>query len=451
MHRYVRAALVAALLVSPLVAAAPSAAAPSAAAPAPVAPAPVAPAPVAPAPVAPAPVAPAPVAPAPVGPAPVGPAFVGPWTGAWATSPQREAGPAFADQTLRLLVHPTLGGSPVRIRLSNRFGAEDVTFGAVSAARAVAAGAPDLVAGTARRVTFRGRSTVTVRTGTEVVSDPVELAVAPGQDLAVDLYVTAGGDAAAITGHDAAQGTQFVAAGNQAGALGTPFTGTVNSWFWLGGVDVRPAPAAAGSIVALGDSITDGAYTTWNGNDRWTDQLAARLRARPAGGRYGVLNQGIGGNQILTDRTDCCGAGTSIAALSRERADVRQQTRVRYLILAEGINDIGYHAGADALIAGMRTIADRAHRAGITVIGATITPYGCDAGCFGSDQEATRQQVNTWIRTTPAIDGVADFDAAVRDPQDPSRVLPAYQADPLHPNVAGQRALAESIDLTLFR
>jgi lysophospholipase L1-like esterase len=374
-----------------------------------------------------------------------------PWTGAWATSPQREAGPTFADQTLRMLVHPTLGGSPVRIRLSNDYGAEDVTFSAVSVARAVAAGAPDLVSGTSRPVTFHGRRTVTVPAGTHVLSDPVGLSVAYGQDLAVDLYVTAGGDAAAITGHDAAQGTQFVAAGNHAGGPGTAFTGTVNSWFWLAGVDVRPARAVPGSIVALGDSITDGAYTTWNGNDRWTDVLAARLQALPPRRQLGVLNQGIGGNQILTDRTDCCGAGTSVSALRREERDVRQQTRARHLILAEGINDIGYRAEAADLIAGMTTIADRAHRAGLTVIGATITPYGCDAGCFDSTQEATRQQVNTWIRTSGVFDGVADFDAAVRDPQRPDRVLPAYQADPLHPNVAGQRAMAGAIDLSLFR
>jgi lysophospholipase L1-like esterase len=375
----------------------------------------------------------------------------GPWTGAWSTSPQREAGPTFADQTLRLLVHPTLGGSPVRIRLSNRFGAADVTFGAVGVARAAASGSPELVDGTGRRVTFRGRGAVTVPVGADVVSDPVDLRVTPGQDLAVDLHVTAGGDAAAVTGHDAAQGTQFVAAGDRAGAAGAAFTGTVNSWFWLSGVDVRPAPAVRGSIVALGDSITDGAYTTWNGNDRWTDVLAGRLQALPVRRQFGVLNQGIGGNQILTDRTDCCGAGTSISALRRERADVRGQTRVRYLILAEGINDIGYQAGAEALIAGMRTIVDRARRDGIRVIGATVTPYGCDAGCFGSEQEATRQRVNDWIRSSPAFAGVADFDAAVRDPQDPSRVRPDYQADPLHPNVAGQRAMAEAIDLSLFR
>ena len=149
---------------------------------------------------------------------PGAPAPAAPWTGAWATSPQRESGPAFADQTLRLLVHPTLGGAPLRIRLSNDFGDEAVTFGAVGVARAVAAGSPELVAGTSRQVTFRGRSTVTVPAGTHVFSDPVRLGVDYGQDLAVDLYVTDGGDAGAITGHDAAQGTQFVAAGDHAGA-----------------------------------------------------------------------------------------------------------------------------------------------------------------------------------------------------------------------------------------
>ncbi|MET8148792.1 SGNH/GDSL hydrolase family protein [Actinoplanes sp. NPDC049668] len=373
-----------------------------------------------------------------------------PWTGSWSTSPQREAGPAFADQTLRMFVHPTLGGDGIRIRLANTFGAQDVTFGAVNVARAVASGSADLVAGTARRVTFGGRTAVTVPVGTTRLSDPVNLSVGVGQDLAVDLYVAAGGDAAAITGHDAAQGTQFVAAGNQAGAAGGAFTGTVNSTFWLAGVDVRPAPRVRGSIVALGDSITDGAYTTWNGNDRWTDVLAARLRALPPERHLGVLNQGIGGNQVLTDRTDCCGAGTSVSALKRLDDDVLRQTRARYLILADGINDIGYHADPDALIAAMTTIARRSHAAGIKVIGATITPYGCDGGCFGTEQEATRQKVNAFVRTSRHFDGVADFDAAIRDPQNPSRVLPAYQADPLHPNIAGQRAMADSIDLNLF-
>ncbi|HEY0533146.1 MAG TPA: GDSL-type esterase/lipase family protein, partial [Actinoplanes sp.] len=292
-----------------------------------------------------------------------------PWTGSWSTSPQRETGPAFADQTLRQLVHPTLGGNTLRVRLANTFGDQDVTFDAVSIARAASSGSPELIPGTSRRVTFHGRTHVTVTTGTEAVSDPIDLSTAYGQDLAVDLHVTQGGDAAAITGHDAAQGTQFVADGNHAGDAGTAFTGTVNSWFWLDGVDVRAHHNTRGSIVALGDSITDGAYTTWNGNDRWTDDLAARLQALPGGSRSGVLNQGIGGNQVLTDRTDCCGAGTSIAALKRERTDVRRQTGARYLILADGINDIGYHADADSLIDGLATIARRAHRAGLRVIG----------------------------------------------------------------------------------
>ena len=384
--------------------------------------------------------------------APAAPAAAAPpWTGSWSTSPQRETGPTFADQTLRQLVHPTLGGNTLRLRLANTYGEQDVTFDAVSIARAASAGSPELVSGTSRRVTFHGRTHVTVATGTETYSDPIDLSTAYGQNLAVDLHITRGGDAAAITGHDAAQGSQFVADGNHAGDAGTAFTGTVNSWFWLDGVDVRARHKARGSIVALGDSITDGAYTTWNGSDRWTDDLAARLHALPGGSRFGVLNQGIGGNQVLTDRTDCCGAGTSVAALERERTDVRQQTGARYLILADGINDIGYNADADSLIDGLATIARRAHRAGLRVIGATITPYGCAEGCFGPEQEATRQTVNTWIRTTPLLDGVADFDAAIRDPADPSQVLPAFQADHLHPNVAGQHAMADAINLSLFR
>ena len=194
--------------------------------------------------------------------------------------------------------------------------------------------------------------------------------------------------------------------------------------------------------------------------DVWALVLAAALRGRVLAGRLqalpdfrhlGVLNEGIGGNQVLTDRTDCCGAGTSISGLQRERDDVLLQTHVRYLILADGINDIGYNASADALIAGMMTIAIRAHAAGINVIGATITPYGCDSGCFGPEQEATRQAVNAWVRTSRVFDGVVDFDAAVRDPQNPSQVLPAYQADHLHPNIAGQHAMADSINLALFR
>jgi lysophospholipase L1-like esterase len=374
-----------------------------------------------------------------------------PWTGAWATSPQREAGPTFANQTLRMLVHPTLGGSSLRIRLANTFGDEDVSFGAVGVARATASGAADLVVGTSRRVTFRGQHRVTVKMGTEVFSDPVNLGVGYGQDLAVDLYVTAGGDAAAITGHDAAQGTQFVAAGNHVGDASAPYTSTVNSWFWLDGVDVRPAHAVRGSIVALGDSITDGAYSTWNGNDRWTDTLAARLQALPSFRQFGVLNQGIGGNQILTDRLDCCGAGTSVSGLKRERQDVLLQTRARYLILADGINDVGFNADAETLIAGMKTIADRAHTAGIKVIGVTITPFGCDSGCFSTAQEATRQTVNAWVRTSRVFEGVIDFDAAIRDPQNPSQVLLAFQGDHLHPNVAGQKAMADSINLNLFR
>ena len=163
-----------------------------------------------------------------------------------------------------------------------------------------------------------------------------------------------------------------------------------------------------------------------------------------------MLNQGIGGNQILTDRTDCCGQGTSVSALTRLDNDVLRQTGARYLILAEGINDLGYWHTGDDLIAAITTIAERAHARGIKVIGATITPFGCETGCLGPEQEAWRQQVNTFIRTSELFDGVADFDAAIRDPQNPAQVLPAYQADHLHPNIAGQKAMSDAIDLSLF-
>ncbi|NLT53146.1 MAG: SGNH/GDSL hydrolase family protein [Actinomycetales bacterium] len=373
------------------------------------------------------------------------------WTGAWASSPQRLTGTTFTDKTLRLIVHPTTGGSALRIRLANTFGSEQVTFDRVGIALAASPSAAGLVPGSRRAVTFRGRASVTVRAGAKVVSDPVPLGVRHGQDLAVDLYLR-NSDGEAVTGHESANQGSFVADGRHVGEVsGEAFTGSLTSWYWLDGVDVVPPRGMRGSIVALGDSITDGAYSAWNGNRRWTDDLAARIQRLPVRHRHGVLNQGIGGNRILADRTDCCGSGTSVSALKRLDTDVLAQTDVKYLIIADGINDIGYNATAEDLIAGMREIVLRAKAAGLTVIGGTITPYGCDAGCFGAEQEATRQTVNTWVRTTTLLDGVADFDLAVRDPQHPDRLLPAYDSDHLHLNDAGYEAMAAAVDLRLLR
>jgi lysophospholipase L1-like esterase len=380
------------------------------------------------------------------------------WVTTWGASTQPDSRRTLNNVTVRNIVHLSVGGPRVRLRITNAFGGYPaaggdafpentaLNVGSVYVGRRSGSTAA-VIPETQTQVTFGGKPTVRVSPGSDVVSDPVALPVTDGDNLAISVYVP--GTSPNASFHSGAKQTSYMTpanGGNRAAqADATGFTSNTTSWWWVDAVSVE-APEQTGAVVALGDSITDGAYTTWNGNDRWTDVLAARL-----GGRYGLLNQGIGGNQVLTDRTDCCGAGTSVSALEREKADVREQTGARYLILADGINDIGYNATASDLIAGLRTIASRAHRAGIRVIGATITPFGCDAGCFSPEQEAVRQEVNEWVRTSRIFDGVADFDAAVRDPELPSQVLPAYQADHLHPNIAGQRAMAESIDLAFFR
>ena len=374
------------------------------------------------------------------------------WAGAWTSGQQALTGTGFADQTLRLLVHPTLGGSVLRIRLANTFGGSDQTFDAVSVAVATSAATADLVPGSVRTVRFGGATSVTIAAGARAISDPISLAVKYGQTLAVDLYVSSTGPGA-VTGHVSAGQESFTATGNQVGEpTGTAFTGQLSSWYWLDGVDVRSARGASGSVVALGDSLTDGAYSSYNGNKRWTDDLAARLQALPGSRSVGVLNEGIGGNRVLAFRGDCCGNGTSESALARLDRDAIAQTGARTLIIADGINDIGYNAAAPALIQGLNQLVVQAKSAGLTVIGATITPYGCPGGCFGPAQEATRQAVNVWIRTSGAFDGVVDFDRAVADPTQPSRVSPTYDAgDHLHLNDSGYAALAAAIDLRLLR
>jgi lysophospholipase L1-like esterase len=278
----------------------------------------------------------------------------------------------------------------------------------------------------------------------------VKLPVKYGQTLAVDLYLKSSGNGT-ITAHTSAGQGSFAAAGNHTGErAGTAFSTDLSMWYFLDGVDVKADPAVHGSVVALGDSITDGAYSTYSGNKRWTDDLAARINLLPTALRHGVLNQGIGGNRVIAFRGDCCPESDS--ALARLDRDVAAQTDARYLIIADGINDLGYGATAAGLIAGLHQVAVRAHGYGLKVIGGTITPYGCDGGCLPASEETVRQQVNHYLRTSPDFDGFADFDAAVRDPADPARTLPAYDAgDHLHLNDAGYAAMAGAVDLRLLR
>ncbi len=386
------------------------------------------------------------------------------WVGTWGTAsypnrnvspaattpPVKELGPiASSDETLRQIVHLSIGGTAVRVVFSNEYGTSPLVVGAASIAVTATPGGvrPD----TLRGLQFGGKSGITIPTGASVLSDPVEMKVEPLSDLAVSLYLPAQA-IPNLTEHTNAVQTNLRAAGNEVlqqrleGA--TPFFG----YAFLKSVQVA-APANAAAIVAFGDSITDGAHVTRDSNNRWPDELARRLQANGKTRNLGVLNEGIGGNRVLHD-------GTGANALARVGRDAFDQPGVRYLILLEAINDIGrayQSAGpqdvvsAADLIVAYQQVIERAHEHGIKVIGATLTPY-LGAGYASSAGEEVRVAVNAWIRTPGHFDGVIDFDAAVRDPANPTVFLPAAEhGDHLHPSDTGYKMMGDAIDLNLFR
>jgi lysophospholipase L1-like esterase len=294
-----------------------------------------------------------------------------------------------------------------------------------------------------RVATFAGARTVTIPAGQDLVSDPVPLAVPDSADLLVTVHTP--DDSGPATYHRAAGQTNYLApSGDRAADIdGSAYKTTTTSWYYVTGVDVLDAPAA-GSVVTFGDSLTDGNGSTRDANHRWPDRLAERLGALPAYRRLGVLNAGISGNRLLRE-------GVGPSALSRLDADALSRSGVRVLIVLEGINDINGTPNATdpgAFEDAYRTLVTRAHAHGIRVLGATLTPYG-GAGNFTAAREAVRQKVNVFIRGGGPFDGVVDFDAAVRDPAQPQRILPGYDSgDHLHFSDAGMRALADAVDLT---
>jgi lysophospholipase L1-like esterase len=393
-------------------------------------------------------------APAPPGATGAAPAATpAPPTSATAPAPPRPAGPPpvrrLNDQTVRLIVHPTLGGERLRLVLSNAFGAAPLAVGAAHVALRDATPGPGIVARTDRVVTFGGSASATLTAGGVAFSDPVDLAVPADRDLAVDLYVpgdtSAGGSP--ITMHAGANQTSYVSpAGNHAGADPFPVETTTGSWFLLARVEAVE-PSGAGAIVTIGDSITDGFRSTPDTNHRWPDRLAARL-AQAGGPRMAVLNEGISGNRVLLDN-----AGPNLVA--RFDRDVLAQSGVTHVIVLEGINDIGQaranpEPSAADLIAAHRQLIARAHAHGLRIYGATLTPFQ-GAAYWTPEGEAKRAALNEWIRTGKEYDGVIDFDAAVRDPSQPTKFLAQYQSgDNLHPNDAGYQVMANAIDLSLF-
>jgi lysophospholipase L1-like esterase len=356
---------------------------------------------------------------------------------AWTASPDRVSGDVLG-RTVRNLVRATTAGSEVRVGLSNVFGTKPVTFQSVQVG--VSAGGAALVPGSSAQVTFSGARSVTVPPGSRVLSDPVDVAVAARSTLAVS--VLAAGDPGAVTGHRVAQITSYVSEPGDAttDVTGAAYTGTTASWFWVDSL-VVDAPAE-GTVVALGDSITDGNGSTPGTDSRWPDQLAARLATTPGAPGLAVANQGISGNRLLAD-------GTGTSALARFDRDVLAVPGVRTVVVLEGINDIGSGlvTSTDELVAGYRQMIARAHAADVCVVLGTLTPFE-GARYWTPEREALREQVNAWIRTSGEADAVVDFDAAVRDPSAPQRLLPAYDpGDHLHPNDAGYRAMAAAVDL----
>ena len=367
------------------------------------------------------------------------------WVGTWATSPVSE-GQGFADQTLRQIVHISIGGDWLRVRLSNRFGTVPLVIDAASIG--IQEAGASVVPGSLRPLTFGGEPSIAVAAGAKVLSDPVELTVADEADLAINLYVSE--DTGGSTSHDFAWQTSYISSGDQTGVTEMISESTTTSWFWLTAVEVLADREDTHAVVTLGDSITEGCcnYSNVDTNTRYPDFLARLLIDRyPYEPRIAVLNEGISGNRILNDI-----AGPN--AQVRLDPDVLTQSGVTHVILLEGINDIGFGefgnpawiVSADDIIAGYKQIIERVHTMGLKIFVGTLLPY-YQSGYFSPTGEAKREAVNEWIRTSNLHDGVVDFDEAMRDPSQPGdypSLLPEYDSgDNLHPSVAGYEKMGE--------
>jgi lysophospholipase L1-like esterase len=374
------------------------------------------------------------------------------WVGTWATAPQlveprnMPPEPGLSNNTLRQVVRVSLGGDSLRVRFSNEFSTSPVTLNAVHIA--ISAGSSAIVPDTDQALRFDGEPEVTMAPGAAIISDSFKFVLAPRTDIAITIHF--GDTSPDVTGHPGSRTTSYLLPGNAVAAVDFRDAVQTDHWYIINGIDVV-AEGSAAAVVVLGNSITDGRGSGTNKQNRWPDELARRLQENPDTRLVAVLNQGIGGNCVLRD---CLGP----AALSRFERDVLGATKVRWLIIFEGINDIGQIQSAEAatkvandLIAAYEQMMDRAHAKDIKVYGATLLPFG---GSFYDTafRESARNTVNEWIRSSGRFDAVIDLDAALRDPENPLRLLPAADTgDHLHPNETGHRMMAEAVDLMLFK
>ncbi|HEY5769769.1 MAG TPA: SGNH/GDSL hydrolase family protein [Terrimicrobium sp.] len=388
----------------------------------------------------------------------------GKWIGTWSASPQPVWDSDFLapinfprnlwNQTIRQIARVSLGGKHARVVLSNEYGVQPLMIGAAHIALSDSGAA--IKEGSDRVLTFSGNESFTIPPGALAISDPVDLPVPPLSSVAVSLFLPE--VTPTTTMHWDGRQTAYIVAGNKAGDADLKPDSKIESRLFLSGILVD-APEDARAIVTFGDSITDGDGSTLDANHRWPDLLAERLQTAN-GAPVAVLNEGISGARVLTDRM-------GVNALARFDEDVLSHPRADTVILMMGINDIGWPdsvlekdgaaPSAEEIIDGYEQLIARAHDHGMRIIGATLTPFAVAfkgtplEGYYSADKEAKRVAVNEWIRTSGAFDGVIDFDAVLRDPAHPESMLPAYdKGDNLHPNDAGYKAMAESIDLGLL-
>ena len=375
------------------------------------------------------------------------------WVGTWTASPaQSDAGFGFSNHTVRMHPRVSIGGDTLRVRVSNAYGNGPLAIGAAYVG--IRDKGPSIVPGSERRLAFGGSGSATIAAGALVVSDSIELKVEPLADLAVSLYLPGViPPNFQITGRYARQ-THFISPpGNFAAANTMPVGKITDEWFFLSGIDVLASPETGG-VVALGDSLTDANISTHDAYARWPDQLARRLIGRRAGRPLAVMNQGLGGNRILHDLRGDSG-------LRRFDRDVLAQPGVTHAIVMLGTNDLRNRNAkpeeevtGEQLVAGLDQMALRAQARGIKLFAATLTPFGNETfmlGAWNPVREGHRVTVNDWIRNNGVLDGVVDFDKALRDPERPTQMLPIYDCgDGLHPSDLGYCKMGDAIDLALF-